>query len=267
MNTYATQATTPLLAPHVALSAVLPDDTVHLTGTDRGAPMRAPDAKWGLVIRAVRISANAPRQLRTPGDKLGSDPSHVDIARHFAAAWLPREPDAALHTGDVVVRLEPPPCCSPHQVDVEAFVAMHGVWVRLAAWPRLDRRWPHYVATTVHEAMANVATVDQQLAQLAHEAADGERAHDAPPDALAGLMTAGLLKPGSTLHCGINHRATVTAAGVLVGGRATPNPRTDVYAVHSLATDAIGHPVNGWHVLRTSGGKLLAGLRDQLAQS
>jgi hypothetical protein len=80
--------------------------------------------------------------VRLTGDAPIPDPARTDTADLLAGVWLPTQPPAHLHTGDVVVRLQPPYTSHPHnpddmtRADVVVPAAAEGEWRTIRTWTR-----------------------------------------------------------------------------------------------------------------------------------
>lgn len=227
----------------------------------RAVPLRPPDGMWGLVVVAVRTT---------------------DTTDLLAGVWLPAPPPAALHTGDVVVRLLAPADDDLAVADVEVVAATQGGWTTVRTWQAVGTRWPHEVAMSalVHmRYLADVAFKDAQWATLTGpiaaalppglltaglvgESAAASPAPRAHPDALAELIEAGLVEVGEQLVWN-GHTATVRQGGVLHDGG--PHEFA-VSTVTALATSLAGSTVNGWHLWRRArDDRPLSDLRTALA--
>jgi hypothetical protein len=264
--------------PEAVLLAPAPPHTV---------PMRPPAGAWGLVLVAVRTTDAAGSPIRRLGDAPAPDPARTDAADLLAGVWLPAPPPADLHTGDVVVRLHPPADHDhdhggePATADVEVLAAMDGQWRTVRAWRSVGPRWPHEVAMTALLHMRYLADAAFTAAQwatlagpiaaalpagllpagLAGEAAGSPRRRGAP-DALAALITAGLLAVGEQVVFN-GHTATVREGGVL--HLDTEPHEYGVSTVTELATSLAGYTANGWHLWRRDDHRPLADLRTELA--
>ncbi|SDN16473.1 hypothetical protein SAMN04488074_13729 [Lentzea albidocapillata subsp. violacea] len=265
-----------------------PSETVLLAPAPLSAvPLRPPAGAWGLVVVAVRTTAAATTTLgRLTGDT--PDPARTDTADLMAGVWLPTRPPAHLHTGDVVVRLQPPCSSSPYnpddptRADAVILAAAGGEWCTIDTSVRsMGARWPHEAAPAVLWQMrylADAAYNDAQWATLAGPIAaalppgllpaalaGGESAGSpAPraPDALAELIDAGLVEVGEQLVWN-GHTATVQEGGVLHDGG--PHEFA-VSTVTALATSLAGYTVNGWHLWRRArDNRPLSDLRTALA--
>jgi len=254
-----------------------PPETVLLVPAPLPAvPLRPPAGAWGLVVVAVRTTnATAP------------DPARTDTADLLAGVWLPTRPPAHLHTGDVVVRLQPPYASPPHngddpaRADVVVLAADEGEWRTIRTWTRsIGARWPHEAAPSVLWQMRHLADAAFNAAQwatlagpiaaalppgvLSARLAGESAASPAPraPDALAELIEAGLVEVGEQLVWN-GHTATVREGGVLHDGG--PHEFA-VSTVTALATSLAGYTVNGWHLWRRArDDRPLSELRTALA--
>lgn len=157
------------------LSRALPPDAVMLAPSS-AVPLRAPEGAWGLVIIAIRTT----RATGIPDLAFGR--------------WLPEEPPASLHAGDVVVRLHPPTSTasdsnvvdlSPNHgndpsrtgadvdvdvakvADVEVLTAHHGRWHTASTWRTLGPQWPHELAVPLLATMRALADDAFNAAQSA----------------------------------------------------------------------------------------------------
>ncbi|SDJ01613.1 hypothetical protein SAMN05192558_104107 [Actinokineospora alba] len=261
------------LPPEAVMLAPAPPHTV---------PMRPPTGAWGLVVVAVRTTDAAGAPVRFDGDPPAPDPAGTDTAALLAGVWLPAPPPADPHAGDVVVRLHPPDNgTDPTTADVEVLAAMDGQWRTVRAWRAVGARWPHEVATTVLLHMRYLADAALTAAQwatltgpiaaalpaglvptgLAGEAA-GSPCRRAAHDALAALITAGLVQVGEQVVFGA-HTATIGEGGVLHDDG--PHEYS-VSTVTALATNLAGYTANGWHLWRRAHDhRPLADLRAELA--
>ena len=242
-----------------------PPETVLLVPAPPPAvPLRLPAGAWGLVVVAVRTTDTAAAPVRLIGNAPAPDPALTDTTDLLAGVWLPSPPPAALHTGDVVVRLHAPADADPAVVDVEVVAATQGRWSTVRTWQAVGTRWPHEVALSVLVHMrylADAAFTDAQWATLtgpiaaalppglrsaglAGESAAGRRL--AHRDALAALIEAGLVEVGEQLVWN-GHTATVREGGVLHDGG--PHEFA-VSTVTALATSLAGYTANGWHLWR-----------------
>ena len=267
------------------LSRALPPDTVMLAPSN-AVPLRAPEGAWGLVIIAIRTT----RATGIPDLVFGR--------------WLPEEPPASLHTGDVVVRLRPPaPTTSDSGLvdlppddgsdpsragadvakvaDIEVLTAHHGRWHTASTWRTLGPQWPHELAVPLLATMRALADDAFNAARWA-----------ALPEPVAAALAKWLRASRGTTPAGATDRlpdrvpdalAALIDAGlltvgghlVLAGHTATVGhggvlhhgpPYTDVSAVSALATSLTGITVNGWHLWRRAHDhRLLADLRTELA--
>jgi hypothetical protein len=268
--------------PTSALRAAFPPEAVLLVpAPPSDIPMRTPTDTWGLGVIAVRTTTAAGAPVRLVGDASAPDPAHTDTADLLAGVWLPAQPPADLHTGDVVVRLHAPADDIPATSDVEVLAAMKDGWRTVNRWESVDARWPHEIAMSVllhMRYLADAALSDAQWTTLtgpitaampdwlshglglAGEPAVASAPRRAP-DGLAQLLTAGLLEEGDRVVFD-GHTATVRTGGVLHHG---PHEFA-VSTVNSLATHLTGYTVNGWHLWRrTHDNRLLADLRTELA--
>ncbi|NUT51424.1 MAG: hypothetical protein HOV94_29610 [Saccharothrix sp.] len=281
MNQEATVTTHHGATPTPATPTTLPPESVLLApAVPHAVPMCPPAGAWGLVVVAVRTTDAAGAPVRFTGDAPAPDPAHTDTADLLAGVWLSEPPPAALHSGDVVVRLHAS-TADPAMTDVEVLAAMQGEWRTVGTWEAVDTRWPHEVAMTVLTHMrylADAALNEAQWATLTGPIAAalpdwlsrglgpaGEPAASAPrrtPDGLAELIEAGLLAEGEQVVLD-GHTATVRTGGVLHHG---PDEFA-VSTVNALATHFCGYTANGWHLWRRArDNRLLADLRTELAR-
>ena len=236
--------------------AGLPPDAMilapHLTAI---VPRRQPVGIWGMLVLAVDIV----------GD---TDPDRAGELALFAGSWIPEQPPADLHDGDLVVRLthrEPP---NYHQrrdnsLDIEMLLARQSRWQRVGCWYRANDRWPWLVASTAAAVMG-----------LSADSGEVSAPHDTTPSALPPargrlrgglreLLAAGVVKVGDELvwnrHSGIRHTARIRSDGALVlaDGRAYGSPS-------GPTADLGGYPQNGWKLFRTASGHSLDELRTAL---
>ncbi|WP_170990790.1 DUF4357 domain-containing protein [Herbidospora galbida] len=86
-----------------------------------------------------------------------------------------------------------------------------------------------------------------------------------PIGPLAGLLTSGLLEPGTRLRL-VQTRANRSAnATVLANGSITVEGKSRAYSSPSKAASAVtGTPANGWVLWRVPDGRTLDELRDEL---
>jgi hypothetical protein len=154
--------TTPTNRARTALPA---ESVLVAPAPPSAAPLRPPAGVWGLVVVAVRTTDAAGAPVRLTGDAPAPDAALTDTTDLLAGAWLPAPPPAALHTGDVVVRLHAPADDDPAVADVEVVAATQGEWSTVRTWQAVGARWPHEVAMSVLVHMRYLADVAFKDAQ------------------------------------------------------------------------------------------------------
>jgi hypothetical protein len=236
----------------------LPPDGVILAPSVAATPMRHPENAWAMLVLAADVLDD-------------TDPDREGEVVLFAGCWLPHQPPAALHEGDLVLVLTPPEGDSPPDdlVDVEMLLAHRDRWLRVGEWEGMDPRWPWTVAMTAAAIMG--------LHTGSTETSPSTAGVTPPPPAarslrgwsrnggLNDLLAAGLVHAGEKLTwsrpgLGVRHTARIHSDGtlVLVDGRAYANP--------SGATTALGGiNQNGWTAWkRDTDGHTLSDLRSEL---
>ncbi|GAA2693171.1 MULTISPECIES: hypothetical protein [Actinosynnema] len=230
-------------------------------------PVRMPEDAWGLVVIGARaIDTDAP-----------ADPELVDAADLLAGVWLPEQPPADVHSGDLVVRLHPPADGAADRVDVEVLAAHSGAWHTMHRRESLGVRWPHHLIEAVlwHMRGLNLgaflharwiavvhhaATLPPAQAAALLRIAAGKESCRSARDALSDLVGAGLVTVGDTVRRG-GRTAIVTEGGVLRYG---PGPY-EVSTVNELAGEVEGCLANGWYLWRrVRDDRPLAALRTEL---
>ncbi|MBW4717353.1 hypothetical protein [Saccharothrix obliqua] len=231
----------------------LPSDGVVLVPSVAVTPMRHPKDTWAMLVLAVDVL-----------DDIDSDTDRDDQVVLFAGCWLPKQPPAALHEGDLVLMLTAPDgrSSSDDLVDVEMRLAHGNGWLCVGRWSRLDPRWPWTVAVTA------AATLELHgEATEAGSTGSGATADRPVPGygGLADLLAAGLVRPGDEFiwdrpGCGARHTARIHSSGTLVLAN------TLAYSNPSAALTALGggHR-NGWRMWRrTTDNRALDELRAKL---
>ena len=234
----------------------LPPDAVILVPAF-AAPMRPSDQAWAMLVLAVDIV----------GD---TDPDRIGEVELFAGSWVPAQPPADLHDGDLVVRLTPPddpayPLPREHAVDVEMLLARRGRWQLVGRWRALDERWPWLLAPTAAAVMGLHNDAAEEVARRGATPSLASSPYRWARGGLAELLEAGLIKMGDEVvwnrrNLGVRHTARICINGTLIlaDGR--------VYANPSGATTALGgNHQNGWSAFRrVSDGRTLGELRTEL---
>jgi Restriction Enzyme Adenine Methylase Associated len=234
----------------------LPPDAVILVPAF-AAPMRLPDQAWAMLVLAVDIV----------GD---TDPDRIGEVELFAGSWVPAQPPADLHDGDLVVRLTQPddpayPLPRQHAVDVEILLARQGRWQLVGRWCALDERWPWLLAPTAAAVMGLHNDAAEEVARRGATPSLASSPYRWARGGLAELLEAGLIKMGDEVvwnrrNLGVRHTARICINGTLIlaDGRTYANP--------SGATTALGgNHQNGWSAFRlVSDGRTLGELRTEL---
>ncbi|MFI6098202.1 hypothetical protein ACIA8G_21790 [Lentzea sp. NPDC051213] len=237
----------------------LPPDSLIMVPTFATAPpMRLPEKVWAMVVVALDIAND-------------TDPDRTGAVALFAGQWVPEQPSADLHDGDLVVRLTHPteptdPLLGDHAVDVDMLLAYQGRWQRVGHWRGVNDHWPRMIAPTAAAVMG-----------LHTDAAEAVAPCDTAPSTTAApgmrrarrgvraLLDAGMVSAGDELvwnrpSCGARHTARIRTDGTLVlaDGRMYENP--------SGATTALGGKhQNGWSAWRrVADGRSLGELRAEL---
>ncbi|MFE3785359.1 hypothetical protein ACFXPA_45115 [Amycolatopsis sp. NPDC059090] len=234
----------------------LPPDTIILAPAFAAPPLRCPDDGWGMLVAAVDTDPDP-------------DPDRAGDVALFAGRWIPGQPRARSHDGDLVLRMARPAassCPRPRDdaADIEMLLACHGNWHRVGRWRGVDDRWPRIVAPTAAAVTSlHADTADAQC--LAGRAAEPSPTMLRPDrHGICELLAAGAVQAGDQVvwhrrNHGVRHTARIREDGTLQ----LPDGRT--YATPSGPTAALGgYPRNGWKVFRVSDGRTLDEVRAEL---
>jgi len=234
--------------PHPSDPTVPADPVALVPAPPDTVPLRNPADAWALVITTVRL-----------GRPWSTRPTDL-----MAGVWLPAQPSADLHQGDVAVRLHPPANHDPAKADVEVLIATAYGWHSVQTLPAMSAHWPHYRAATIMAWMRALADeAERAIGQRLFTSSVGMPPY---PDGLDQLIDAGLIAPGEEVVWN-GHTATVGHGGALLHG--TDSAPLFPTAVSALATRlATPTTVNGWYLWRCArDDRPLADLRAELADA